>query len=89
MLSLLDLEALGSKFVFPFNGGITEFRGVYPRNLGLDTLLLDWKLSSLSQSVELKPVGFAVSVLNDSQCMLEICRILKGLCLTAWHSLLA
>ena len=32
-------------------------------------------------------MGFTLSVLNDSQCMLEHCKILQGLCSAAWHSL--
>ena len=36
--------------------------------------------------VVLKTVRFAFS---DSPCMLEHCRVLKGLCSAAWHPLLA
>ena len=40
-------------------------------------------------SVDLKTVGFILSVLNDSQYELEHCRTLKGLCSDAWNSLFA
>ena len=39
-------------------------------------------------SVALKTVGFPLSVLNDSHCMLVHCRMLKGFCSAAWQTLL-
>ena len=53
VLSLLDLEDLESTYTITSCGhsflfeGAPEFLGVYMRNLGSGTLLLDWKLLSL------------------------------------------
>ena len=67
MLNQVDLEYLGSKFVttcmwtqFHFNRGILKFLGVYLKNLRLDTLLLDWKISLLlskcwAENSEIRP----------------------------------
>ena len=39
-------------------------------------------------SVDLKTLMFTLSILNDSKCMLEHCRIFKGLFSAAWHPVL-
>ena len=74
--------------IFPFNrraigfsGGNSEELDVWCSTVRVKTCLPALRCRNIT-------VGFALCVLSGSQCMLGHCRILKGFCTAAWHSLL-